>query len=247
MSGMSAPTTFDDALHPRGQAGNAGQFRAKANDAPAGDLTAPATSRFGTVDATVIFQEEGILDDVHELDRAEIDIATVLDAIHVDDLPEHSTDYDRIDGLFRNARSMGLIGDHDGPFEVNVTDAQLDAYRDARNAAHQYQPTKLMPLLTPEERRRGVTAALRDALPAGGLKEAMTWDERTAAGWAVEAQKTIVLTLQDHKVQHELLDPEDTRVLAGIREAAIVRHDGQDAYRARTAILAAYERLARGI
>ncbi|MBN9214830.1 MAG: hypothetical protein J0J04_08570 [Microbacterium sp.] len=31
-------TTFDESLHPRGQAGNGGQFRAKSNDAPAGQL-----------------------------------------------------------------------------------------------------------------------------------------------------------------------------------------------------------------
>ncbi|MBN9214825.1 MAG: hypothetical protein J0J04_08545 [Microbacterium sp.] len=36
-------TGFNEALHPRGQAANAGQFRGKANDAPAGALTAPTT------------------------------------------------------------------------------------------------------------------------------------------------------------------------------------------------------------
>lgn len=244
---MSTPTAFDDALHPRGQAANAGQFRAKANAAPAGELTAPAGSRFGTVTATVTLKEEGILDDLVELDRSHVDIGTVLDALHVDDLPAHSHDFERLDGLFRHARSMGLIGDHDGPFELDVTDAELDGYRDARTAAHKYQPLTLMPLITEEERRSAVRATLRDALPTGGLKAALAWDEDAAAAWAVDAQKTIVLSLRDRKVQHELLDPADTRILAGIREAAIVRHDGQDAYRARTAILAAYEHLASGI
>ncbi|MBN9214652.1 MAG: hypothetical protein J0J04_07550 [Microbacterium sp.] len=32
-------STFDESLHPRGQAGNAGQFATKTNDAPAGTLT----------------------------------------------------------------------------------------------------------------------------------------------------------------------------------------------------------------
>ncbi|MBN9214108.1 MAG: hypothetical protein J0J04_04705 [Microbacterium sp.] len=34
-------STFDENLHPRGQAANPGQFKAKENDAPTGSLTAP--------------------------------------------------------------------------------------------------------------------------------------------------------------------------------------------------------------
>lgn len=37
-------TPFDESLHPRGQAGNAGQFAAKSNDAPAGGLAADENS-----------------------------------------------------------------------------------------------------------------------------------------------------------------------------------------------------------
>ncbi|MBN9214654.1 MAG: hypothetical protein J0J04_07560 [Microbacterium sp.] len=37
-------TTFDETLHPRGQAGNAGQFATKTNDAPSGELAPTETN-----------------------------------------------------------------------------------------------------------------------------------------------------------------------------------------------------------
>lgn len=41
---MVTMTTFDESLHPRGQAGNAGQFAMKTNDAPTGDLAVPVSA-----------------------------------------------------------------------------------------------------------------------------------------------------------------------------------------------------------
>lgn len=42
--------TFDDSLHPRGQAGNAGQFRAKTNSAPSDTLTIEPSPSFAAAD-----------------------------------------------------------------------------------------------------------------------------------------------------------------------------------------------------
>lgn len=57
-------STFTETLHPRGQAANAGQFRAKTNDAPAGILAAPLHERLDAV-------RDGYADQLAEVSDAE--------------------------------------------------------------------------------------------------------------------------------------------------------------------------------
>lgn len=66
-------TTFDESLHPRGQAANSGQFREKRNDAPAGALTAvlpemtPADVRNADYTIDVLREHITATEGVHDL------------------------------------------------------------------------------------------------------------------------------------------------------------------------------------
>ncbi|MBN9214657.1 MAG: ImmA/IrrE family metallo-endopeptidase [Microbacterium sp.] len=66
---MSAP--FIETEHPRGQVGNAGQFREKQNDAPAGDLAPvhvnPLAQRFDTLEEKIDAMKEELAAGVAEL------------------------------------------------------------------------------------------------------------------------------------------------------------------------------------
>lgn len=70
---MVGMTTYDESLHPRGQAANAGQFREKHNDAPTGSLTAdlpeltPADVRNADYTIDVLREHITATEGVHDL------------------------------------------------------------------------------------------------------------------------------------------------------------------------------------
>lgn len=246
---MSTQSGFVETLHPRGQAGNAGQFRKKENDAPAATLTDPKpdlSSEFGAVTATIVFQELDHRDNDREVGREAVDIAAILDGRDVDDLPDSAGDYETIDGLFHWAQNMGLIGEHNGPFEVHLDDAELEAYRAARLRKGRVSALRVLRTCTAADLKERYNTALQAQLPAGGISEIMAWDDDAAAKWIGETRTALVQQAAQGRIQFGFLDSDDARMHAEIDEAALAAHlTSRDTEKIRTTALRTLEHLGR--
>lgn len=221
MVDMSTPIAFDPALHPRGQVGNPGQFVGKADAAPTSNLAPQETeSLFGNVSSEVVLYDKGGESAAWETGRYTVNIARILDGIDFDDLPVATDDYERADGLFRWARNYGYVPGHDGGFEVIIDDADLQAYREARERSGRTSALHQMPLTAPDQRRELFANALRTGLPEGGLNEIYSWDLDRAARWAWDTRQDLHLALTRDSVQPTYLCDEDRKVFDAIQHAA---------------------------
>ncbi|EPD84063.1 MULTISPECIES: hypothetical protein [Microbacterium] len=249
---MSTPIAFNETDHPRGQASNAGQFRAKENAAPAMALTvdeAPPESIYGNVSSTIIFQEANDRDDSFEIERAEINVARILDGLDFEDLPETVDDYDRTDGLFRWAANYGYIAEHGGPFEVILDDAELESYRAAREKSGRMSALHPLPTMTEQEREAKVAQLLSEHLPEGGLNALYSWDIDQAARWAWDTRQEITKATIQRGIQQQYLSDETRTVLDRLQNAALTAYQNTrkdtDIAVIRAAAYGIYEHLAR--
>lgn len=249
---MSTPIAFNETEHPRGQAANAGQFRMKVNDAPAMALTdesAPTESIFGNVAGTIVFQEENGRDDYFEVDRAELNVARILDGLDFEDLPESADDHERTDGLLRWAANYGYVSEHGGPFEVHLDEDELESYRAAREKAGRTSALHGLPTMTAEAREVKVARLLSEHLPEGGLNALYSWDIDQAARWAWDTRQEITKAAIQQGVQQQYLSDETRLVLDRLQNAALTAYQNTrkdtDLAVVRGAAYGIYEHLAR--
>ncbi|WP_159600884.1 hypothetical protein [Agromyces humi] len=125
-------TQFDETQHPRGQAGNAGQFRAADPTAAQIKLEGPATP------AVAKFRRQmWINDNAVELDVIDVDLRPLLDTHAVDDIDRGAADHD---WLVDEAITTGLLKPWAGPYTLDLNTDTLDDYFDTRRAAGALQP-----------------------------------------------------------------------------------------------------------
>ncbi|MBN9214653.1 MAG: hypothetical protein J0J04_07555 [Microbacterium sp.] len=245
---MSTPTTFNEAAHPRVASG---RFTDKVNDAPSDALVAPTpppipASQFGSVSGTIVLQELDYRDQDIEVDRATVDVSTILDGLDFDDLPDSVDDYETIDELFHWGQNMGLIVEHGGPFEVHLDEDELEAYRAERERSGRTSAVTTLPTCTATERKERFNGTLLEQLPPGGISEVMAWDDVDAARWVGVTRTALVQQAAQGRVQVAFLDEDDSRMFDEINDAALAAYvTSRDTEKIRTTALHLFEHLAR--
>lgn len=126
-------TSFDETLHPRGQAANAGQFRVKANDAPAGELAGGAD-----VDAVELTVELGWMERDHIPPRARKPRPTLLSQPYTLTIPALAsedtpigftlprTEFTDVNGQIEMIETRTDLRVHDGRVFKKSGDDQMD-------------------------------------------------------------------------------------------------------------------------